>query len=186
MKNYKIGDEVLVKGRIEKIDAEDYEYTYRVVFDKDNDSGVSSTCWPYNDNIVESDKTYEDGLRDAWEMALIYSYMENSERDKIFNGITDPGCFFDLNYWTPGEAIHRYNEKTVRPGDVVYINGESNLGNKFVVLAINNKLAYGYAYCTDKYSFRIQDISHAIGNMKKTGEHVDLSYLTNGGVKKNG
>lgn len=186
MKNYKVGDEVLVKGRIEKIDAEDYEYTYRVGFDKDNDSGVSSTCWPHNDNIVESDKTYEDGLWDAWEMARIYSRMEDYERDEMFDGVTNPDYFFDINHWTPGEAIHRYNTLTVKPGDVVYINGESNLKNKFVVLAINNKLAYGYAYCADEYSFRIQDISHAIGNMKKTGEHVDLSFLTNGGVKENG
>ena len=180
MKNYKIGDEVLVKGRIEKIDAEDYQRTYRIDFGDDYD--LDNIFWISNNSIigVDNHKSYEDGLRDAWEMARIYSSMSDSQRHETFDDKA-PLCFFEN--WSAAEAIFRYNEVTVKPGDVVYINGESNLKNKFVILAINSKLAYGYAYCADTYSFRIQDISHAIGAMKKTGEHVDLSYLTNGGVK---
>ena len=184
MKNYKVGDEVILKGKIDEIDSKDSKRTYRIDFGK---SDFENIFWMDNDSIigVDNHKSYEDGLRDAWEMARIYSRMEEHEIDEIFNGVTNPDYFFDVNYWTPGEAIHRYNEKTVRPGDVVYINGKSNLDNKYVILDITSKEAFGYRCCNDGV-FKVQNLSFAIGAMEKTGEHVDLSYLTNGGVKENG
>ena len=182
MKDYKVGDEILVKGRIEKIDAEDYQRTYRIGFSKDGYSSVSYECWPDNDNIVESDKTYEDGLKDAWEMARIYSSMSDSQRHETFDDKA-PLCFFEN--WSAIDAISRYNEVTIKPGDVVYLNaGEQNLRNKFVILAIDEERIHGYSYCDDVY--RVQNLTACASGIIKTGEHVDLSFLTNGGVKENG
>lgn len=118
---YKVGDEVLIKAEIMDIH-EGLENPYFVQADN------RFINWVSEDKIIPMDKTYADGLNDAWELAK-----------KIVLGIKDGGFdsnrvmdvfgftpYYVLREFTVAEAIAKIEtyekEKEIKVGDVVSDN----------------------------------------------------------------
>lgn len=136
---YTLDDEVLIKGKIIEIDdPTTHVYPYRVRFEYNNmaiawSEHVTETCIAGTvDEFVKADsvqKTYEQGLNDAWEMARIITATESEngipiDRLRDIYGSSD----FDIiakNY-TAQEAINIYNDwkehNAFKMGDVVEFN----------------------------------------------------------------
>lgn len=121
---YKVGDEVLVKAKITNIGGISTTY-YDVKF------GCSDTAWVSEKEVV-ADKTYEQGLADAWELAK-----------KICLEVTDGGIpcvdlyvmfgsdisstiFINHSYEEALAKIEAYEkEKEIKPTDIVEYNGKN-------------------------------------------------------------
>lgn len=138
---YKVGDEVLIKGKV--VDTgEPYNtnYPYEIVFD-DDDMVVSWSEWFSITSVVgmasdlvksEDQKTYEQGLNDAWEMAKLISSMPLSKVMEIFNGSS---MGYITNQYSAQEAINKYNEwkesNDFKMGDIVEYDIGAGLDDKY-------------------------------------------------------
>jgi hypothetical protein len=132
---YTVGDEVLIKGKV--LDA--YEggtssYPYRIRFDDDNIALSWSECFSESSIVgmasdlvkAENQKTYEQGLNDAWEMARIITAAE-SENGIPIDRLKDIYGSSELDIvaknYTAQEAINIYEDwkesHIFKMGDVV-------------------------------------------------------------------
>lgn len=119
---FKVGDEVWVKGKIKEIrDGEKYPFKVRFA---DMEDIIFS-----EEEMIPADKTYEQGLADAWELAKKILYGIDKQLIEIFELNVEP-AFFDLthkreiiNSHTPQEALAKIEaykmEKEIKVGDVV-------------------------------------------------------------------
>ena len=124
--------------------------------------------WWYSEDmleLVETEKTYEQGLNDAWE--LIKKTEEMSDDDyytcfgeSVYDGITA---------LTPQEALAKLKayEERIEVGDVVVHGGDT----VFVVTKID-KLIMGYDKIGDIHSFCFPNQF-----IKKTGKHIDITSI---------
>lgn len=176
MSKYKVGDKVrTIKDRDCKIGiitdiVEDVSFPYQVrVGDADNYYYSEDMLAPY----VE--KTYEDGLADAWKVLKHIQSGELSSKEIMdIWGMTDltfVNCF--AQKYTPQEALEileAYEKsKSIQVGDVIYADDEPDSFG--VVTWINEKLVYVMwddGSCGDETN---------IDELHKTGRTVDIQHL---------
>lgn len=163
---YKVGDTVYLKGIVDEIDEDDS-------LDIHVDFGKGSSEW-FNHNAIRTsdllDKTYEQGLQDAWELAKKVWTNDDRENQEMFGTLVVK----DIFSFAPQEALAKLKayeeEKEIKVGDVVKVENEKVL---FVVLAI---------YGNDVWSYKIGDNrlplqSLTMDMITKTGKHIDIAGL---------
>ena len=126
------------------------------------------------------EEAYEQGLNDAWELALKFSKMDDSEREKIFDCSNDT-FFFDKEWMTPQEALAKlkaYEEaqeqarfeeemKRIKVGSVVIWSGV-----KAVVMdedGVGNVALFTENGCIEDWI--------DLKNVTNTGKHIDIQQL---------
>lgn len=160
MSKYKVGDKVLIEGKINKI-----KYGLDFLVDVDVDG---------KNIIIEEDKitskTYEDGLADAWELARKLYNLDCNTLEDIYG--VDGGFYELMKEYTPQQAlakIEAYEEsKSIKVGDVVHhINSDEDA----IVVCKCNDGRY-------KLMFGDFDIStNKVSEFTKTGKHIDIEHL---------
>lgn len=138
---YNIGDEVLVKGSIVKIECEEYDACpVAVGFDK----GRSE--WYAEEELIPADKTYSQGLADAWELAkkLVLSKEKGGYSATEVGEIFGMSVFQILERLSVEEAIAKIEaykrEKEIKVGSIVKVTDE---GGEGIVTAIcTTRIAY--------------------------------------------
>lgn len=153
--SYKVGDKVLIEGKINKIE---YGLDFLVHVDVDG-----------KNIIIEEDKvtskTYEDGLADAWELARKVNAMSEDEFDKCFN--FDWQCTTDFTYQEILAMVEAYEEsKAIKVGDVVYANGVQ--GVVIDIISDDDCYIYDENGCIEVVKFE---------KINKTGRTVDIEHL---------
>lgn len=163
---YKVGDEVLVKVKINYIDRRSSSMPYEVK-EKNNKKNSPATIWIRKEDIQpEPVMTAEE----AWEIARnLFANYSNTELDEIFGkGWTYP----KLMKMTPKQAkarIEAWEAEKINVGDVVMIFDEYG-----IVTRVDAETGFFNVLkesgCTGSYK-KIE--------IKKTGRHIDI-----GGVLK--
>ena len=105
---FKVGDEVLVKGKIENV-----EGYGAVVF-----VGGLGKAFFKEKVLIPVGKTYEQGLADAWELAKKIGALKNPDFDKVFGCVYYADVFCNFTYEEALAKIEAY-EKEIKVGDVV-------------------------------------------------------------------
>jgi hypothetical protein len=168
MAKYKVGDKVLIQGKISEIEVDNNKVSYWV-----NYGGYD--CFSEKE-LLESHKTYEDGLNDAWELAKKI-VMSTKAKANAYTGVDLTNIFGDdhttriLNNLTPQEALAKIEEyeesKAIKVGDVVK-SKDSEL--EFVLTAINGAIVQGVTRNGDVYNTVRKHV-------EKTGRHIDISSI---------
>lgn len=114
-------------------------------------------------------KTYIDGLNDAWELARKIYEMESKEFDKVFREVHYVDVFY---HFTPQEALAKLEayekSKEINVGDVV----EFEDGIKAVVLDwFDDEI---FALFTENGC--VQNWNKK-SDFKKTGKHIDITSV---------
>lgn len=165
---YKVGDEVLIKAEI--TDVSGYECSERPYFVAPD---IYSVNWVSEDKIIPMDKTYVDGLRDAWELAKkIYDSpydggLTNEAIEEIF------GCKFGsvTRKYTAEEALAKIEvyekEKEIKVENVV----EDEEGTKALVIdeaTENTCFVFTENGCVEEWYKR---------DLKNTGKKISIESL---------
>jgi hypothetical protein len=168
---YKVGDTVYMKGTVIDVDLEDEVLGLNVEFEQNGKEWVNprgvSLCAP-------SDKTYEEGLQDAWKLAsdvAVMSMLPTPDREKI-----DKLFIFDLVH-----ILHDHTYEEVLPivkaykdalmlkvGDVV----ENANWGKGVVL---EKRKDGLVNLVTEHGE--VKVGWSPDVLKKTDEHIEIESL---------
>ena len=159
---YKPGDEVLIKAKIVNVNKK-FDRPYWA------ELNASGENWVSEDKIIPMDKTYSDGLKDAWELARkLYCEHNNSERREIL-GIAQYETV--LECMTPEEALAKIEayekEKEIKVENVV----EDNEGTKALVIdeaTENTCFVFTENGCVEEWYKR---------DLKKTGKKIPISGL---------
>ena len=158
---YKAGDEVLVKGAITDLhEGTDHPYFVAVNYD--------SVHWVSEDKIIPMDKTYADGLKDAWELADKLNNMKLADIVEVFGiDIAREEVFKEIS---PEEALAKIEayekEKEIKVGDVVGSDG-----------------VYGVVARKEKGNLYVMWSDGSCGidcnpeSLYKTGKHIDIESL---------
>lgn len=159
---YKVGDTVLVQGKVTQLDIRDYSLCIKF------DDEIS--VWFLEHEIFElpkAEKTYEEGLQDAWELAKKVFDMDYNETVEVFDCDT---C--DVMKMTPQEALAKQKEyedaKEIKVGDVV----KNEAGYEYVVIDIykdRDSCRYNGVTSEGKWTGCYEPI--------KTGKHIDIEGL---------
>lgn len=164
---FKVGDEVYVKAQVVRTDAKPFDgYGYKVQF---LDSVNKEWDWVSDKTI--SDKTYESGLSDAWELAKKIYDMKCDAIEEIF-GVK--GGFYEVirnfTFEDCRDRIEAYErEKVIKVGDVVYGDDEPEL---FGVVTLIDSFGT-YVMWVDGSSGRDRNPK----SLHKTGKHIDIESL---------
>lgn len=123
---YKVGDEVLVRGAITDVhEGTDHPYFVAVNYD--------SVRWLSEDKIIPIGKTYADGLVDAWDLAKKILMpkdrggLTTSELNEIFY-TTYPTDVFEKNSYEEALAKIEAYEKEIKVGDIVKFVSNGDIG----------------------------------------------------------
>ena len=169
MMKYKVGDVVFLKGEVTNTD-EGSTLEVEVKLD-----GEHFSAWYEGEKVFPfSQKGYEDGLNDAWELAR--NIILPSEKGGMEKGIVRSAChvdsYLDAFELTPQEVLARlkaHEEKhEIKVGDVVK---NYNLGRCIVLEKRNDGL---FNVLTESGEVKVgwhHDVMH------KTGERVNLESL---------
>jgi len=165
---FKVGEEVLVKGAITDLhEGTDHPYFVAVNYD--------SVHWVSEDKIIPMDKTYVDGLKDAWELAKKILYGIDEQLIEIFELNVKP-AFFNLthkraiiNDYTPEEVLAKIEayKKEIKVGDVV----EDEEGTKALVIdeaTENTCFVFTENGCVEDW-YKM--------DLKKTGNKISIESL---------
>lgn len=157
-------------GVIGDIDAGD-PYPYKVI--------ASNDYWWYTEDMLEpyEEKTYEQGLEDAWELAKkivlnpIDNGLPNDEIKKIFDSeegfVSSYWVMNNLSYEETLAKIEAYEkEKEIKVGDVV-TNGKYICAVTKKIDENNSVILYGDG-CFGKVENKF---------LEKTGKHIDIESL---------
>lgn len=161
---FKVGDEVYVKAQVVDIDVKTFEgYNHKVQFlDSINNE------WDWVSQSAISDKTYEQGLADAWTLAKKILEMCGEKREEVL-GL---GSYANiLEFVAPQEALAKIEayekEKSVCVGDVV----EDEEGTKALVIDKGTENIY-FVFtengCVEEWYKR---------DLKKTGKKISIGDL---------
>lgn len=159
---FKVGDEVFIKGTVEEIwDSDADVYPIKVDFKR------IGFAFFGEEELIPVDKTYTQGLADAWNLARKMASMEYSDLKTIFGNDYYPTLIITHTAEEALAKIEAYEkEKEIKVGDVV--KGLS--GYKAVVTVIGR----------DRIQVMFDDGSHTEWNpkdIKKTGKHIDIESL---------
>lgn len=119
---YKVGDEVFVKGKILEIDKTNPHYQLNV------DIPEFGEFWSPCKLVYQIDKTYEQGLADAWELAKKIM-LATDDGGISLNDITEifGSAYCALRDFTYEEALAKIeayeSENEIKVGDVVKVDG---------------------------------------------------------------
>lgn len=166
---FKVGDEVLVKAEIM---ADDGRGGKQIKL-----KGIDGFpyAWFEEYELIPADKTYTQGLADAWELAKKILEMRGMERDNVFK----LGDFANiLEFVTPEEAIAKIEayerEKEIKVGDVVE---STTTQRKFLIVTEetdNSDYDFGVI---DLETMMIDRICNDTKHFKKTDKHIDIESL---------
>ena len=159
---YKVGDEVLMKAEITKV------YDTGVIIK------VGGLCEAFfaNENI-EVNKTYEQGLADAWELAKKIGYepkkggFSNAELMEIFGTAIIEGIY---DRFTVEEALAKI--ESYEKENEIKVGNEVRCGNVYGVVTYSKN---GYASVMWKDG-SIGDECEC-KDLTKTGKHIDIESL---------
>ena len=158
---YKVGEEVLVKGKIEEGGKEDIcDRLYLV-------KTITGAKWCVPErSIIPVDKTYKKGLADAWELAKKIVNMKMDVAVEVFDctRLSDV-----IEKFTPEEALAKIEayENQIKVGDVVKVLGGNGKG---VIVSVGDGAAH--ILWSDGVS-GVYTKSH----IEKTGKHIDIEGL---------
>lgn len=160
---YKVGDEVWVKGKV--IATEDKSADVKI-------DGWGASCWFAEKELLSTDKTYSDGLSDAWELAKKLESMPLEELKKVF-GVC--GFYSVVKQYKIEEALAKIeayeSAKEIEVGDEVrYGNGEDRSRYAVVMKIEGNEF---YTMFADGSCGRETHTEC----FKKTGKHIDIESL---------
>ncbi|WP_137598190.1 DUF1642 domain-containing protein [Paucilactobacillus kaifaensis] len=147
---YKVGDEVLVKGKVYRTEPEDNELPYSVVC---NDNGVQ--IWPYLDNIVDpTEKVKVPKWFDEW----YHSTDGYDNNDVQFINILSDTDIHELRYLEHGTAkitTHSFHEQDRVKFISAIINGYEVEKEKLYRIPLPNlKTSDGYQQYLSRRSKR--------------------------------
>jgi len=164
---FKVGEEVLIRSKVLEVNPANLTY--------DCEIGIGGRRYGYEipaECIVFTDKTYSDGLNDAWELAKKIYDTTHADRNKIFgmdnscNGIKN---VFDM--FKPEEALAKIEayekEKEIKVGDVV----EDEEGTKALVIdeaTENTCFVFTENGCVEDW-YKM--------DLKKTGNKISIESL---------
>lgn len=159
---YKPGDEVLIKAEIANT-CPSSERPYFVAPDK------YSVNWVSEEKVFPADKTYEQGLSDAWELARRLYALRPDEREEMFKYCTVKAIIEDCTIEEVMDKIEAYEfMKRIQEGDVV----EASNGLKGVVVKILPSGGLNIIHGNGLFSADCPDVKY-----KKTGKHIDIESL---------
>ena len=171
-RKYKVGEKVVLHGVVSHIIREDSNYPYRVVIGEDEDcfEFLSESMLEPEENVVKvntSEKTYEDGLMNAWELMKTLADMNIETVHEIFGD-----SFYNvLHKYSPKKALEKYlqyeEEKIFHVGDKVLCGGIAA-----VVVCIHNQNVVDILFSDGSAH---ENVSTA--GLKKTGDKIDLTEL---------
>lgn len=162
---YKVGDEVYVKAQVVDTDVKAFEsYNHKVQFlDSINNE------WDWVSESAISDKTYTQGLADAWELAKKIYDMKCDAIEEIFG--VECGFYDVIRNFTFEEALDKIEvyekEKEIKVGDVVEHNGF-----KGVVVHILPDGELNIVYENGLFGASCSEREYA-----KTGKHLEIADL---------
>lgn len=168
---YKVGDEVLVKAKIVNVNKK-FDRPYLA------ELNASGENWVSEDKIIPMDKTYADGLNDAWNLAkkIVCAKeqggMKLCECEDVFNTTYIADILAKHTYEEALAKIEAYErEKEIKVGDVV-VHGATKTKDVFVVTSIGNGMIRGVKKngVTNSFTFPNPYI-------KKTGKYIDIEGL---------
>lgn len=166
---YKVNDEVLIKARIKDMSYVDAMYVCELVTNPDVCIRFKSPT-----ECIVADKTYADGLADAWKLADKVYEMRNQQRYDVF-GTESLAKVMDLS---PQEAIAKIEvyerEKEIKVGDEVK---NITTGNTFWVIAISKENIHGYSSSAEFHDFPLQRFPKNFDVLVKTGRTTDAIEL---------
>lgn len=124
---YKLGQGIFIKAEISDIDNISKEYFVTL--------NPNSINWVSEDKIIPMDKTYADGLNDAWQMADKINNMPPDEVEEILGIETcREGIFSMITYAEALAKIEAYEKKKeIKPMDVV-----EHIGKEWIVSQVND------------------------------------------------
>lgn len=162
---FKVGDEVLVKAEVTDV-SDCSEKPYFVAPDC---RGIN---WVSEDKIIPMDKTYADGLNDAWELVKKIYTLEPDERKKMLGYQSMKAILEDLSAEYVADAIEAYEkEKEIKVGDVVRYGIGEDIGKYAIVMRIEGNEFYTmYADGSCGRETHTEDF-------KKTGKHIGIEEL---------
>lgn len=165
---YKPGDEVLVKGAITDLhEGTDHPYFVAVNYDSVN--------WVSEDKIFPADKTYTQGLADAWELAKKILFKEYGYSAQQIYDIFGGGAMQTVKNLTIEEALAKLEayekEKEIKVGDVVYYGTDEYTSTQSIVTRIEGDVVYTV------YADGSCGKEHYPSDLKKTGKHIDIESL---------
>ena len=166
---HKLGETVLVQGNIIDMDYELQRYTVNI-------AGKRTAQFTDRElfELPKQDKTYEQGLHDAWELARKLYEMKLEKLQEVFGGFETE--LEVIQHLTPQEALAKlkaYEEESeIKVGDVVS-NGTH------VLLCVKEDYGYGYFYFLDKDGSHIFLTKENLKKSKftKTGKHINIESL---------
>ena len=159
---FKVGDEVWVKGVI----TNDEDYGAVVLVD-----GMGKAFFNKKE-LIPADKTYEQGLADAWELAKKICALKNADFDKVFGCIYFADVFCNFTYEKAFAKIEAYEkEKEIKVGDEL-VHGEGCLKTTFIVTFVDKNRIEGIEKSGHPCSF---SLPHKY--FEKTNKHIDIESL---------
>lgn len=161
---FKPGDEVFIRAEVTDI-SPGSERPYFVAPDK------YSVNWVSEDKIIPADKTYADGLNDAWELVRKLEEIEQDERKKMFSYCSVRAIIEDCTIEEVMDKIEAYEKENFKVGDVVYYSDGEYESAKSIVTRVQGKTVYTV------YSDGSCGQEHNPSDLKKTGKHIDVESL---------
>ena len=162
---FKVGDEVQIKGKVVAIEIERCGLPYWV--------GVSNGMGYWLSEADITDKTYEKGLADAWELAKKIQYgLTRAQLENIF-GTDNESRIMDM--YTSEEALAKIEayekEKEIKVGDEV-VHGIGGCETRFIVTSMSDGMIRGFDSNGITHSFTFPNRF-----ITKTGKHIDIESL---------
>lgn len=180
---YKVGDKVLVEGVVVEVDEKGIcnadELTIKAKFPSLCDYKI----WLAEHELFElpkAEKTYEQGLEDAWELAKKIADWSHLKRNDILgtqgsnNGVAD--IFGNFTPQTALAKLKAYEDaQAIKVGDVVKFK---RMSEEHVVLAIAENECSTYCLDEEYKDYPVQHFGREnIKDFVKTGKHVDIAGL---------
>lgn len=174
MSEYKVGDKVLIEAEIVGKDKE----TYCVKADIND----ANSIWIEKDEarkfILKNNKTYEDGLREAWELARrISSGKEHGgfdldELEEIFKASTRAKVFREFTPQKAAECVALWEARqNIQVQDQVRYRDTNHIGVVMKVIGQDNDIEYYVLWGSGISSYeRANDLT-------KTGRTIDIAGL---------
>lgn len=159
---YKVGDEVFIKGEIVEDSGAGGKH-FRL-------AGIDGLpcLWFKEEELIPADKTYTQGLADAWELVRKLGEIEQDEREKMFSYRSVKAIIEDCTIEEVMDRIEAYEkEKEIKVENVV----EDNEGTKALVIdeaTENTCFVFTENGCVEEWYKR---------DLKKTGKKISISEL---------
>lgn len=126
---YKVNDEVLIKVRIKDMSYVDMMYVCELITNPDVCIRFKSPA-----ECIFAEKTYSDGLNDAWELArkIVMGEEDGGFDSQEVIDVFGKSRYYSFKDFTAEEALAKIEsyekEKEIKVNDIVKVKGERGLG----------------------------------------------------------